>query len=60
VSDRPINRRKAVRHFSESKDKSGGTHFYVTYEDLSGHPITREELQRYREREARERQGKTR
>ncbi len=52
MSTRPINRRKTVRHFSESKDKAGETHFYVTYEDRSGHPITSEELQSYREREA--------
>lgn len=53
MSEKPISRRKAVRHFSESKDKSGRTHYYVTYEDRSGHPITPEELQSYRAREGR-------
>lgn len=48
----PINRRKRVRHFSEWKDKTGAAHYAVTYEDLSGHPITLDELQRYRQREA--------
>ena len=57
MSTRPINRRKTVRHFSESKDKSGHTRFYVTYEDLSGHAITPEELQSYRDREARGKRG---
>jgi hypothetical protein len=50
---RPINRRKAVRNFSEWKDKTGRTHYAVTYEDLAGHTITGQELQRYRDREAR-------
>lgn len=45
---RPISSRKCVRHFSESKDKRGGTHYYVTYEDRSGHPISGDELRRYR------------
>jgi len=50
---KPINRRKAVRHFSESKDKRGGVSYAVTYEDLTSHTITPEELASYREREAR-------
>lgn len=53
IGSRPINRRKSVRHFSEWKDKVGRTHLAVTYEDLSGHSITPQELLRYREREAR-------
>lgn len=44
---KPINRRKAVRHFSHWTDKRGRTHYAVTYEDRSGHPITREELERH-------------
>jgi len=51
---RPINKRKRVRHFSEWRDKTGAVHYAVTYEDLSGHAITRDELQRYRRREAKE------
>lgn len=50
---RPISARKGVRHFSESKDKRGGTHYYVTYEDRSGHPISGDELRRYRQGEQR-------
>jgi hypothetical protein len=48
---RPISRRKNVRHFSEAPDKRGVTHYFVTYEDRSGHEITSEELQRFRQRE---------
>ncbi len=50
---RPINKRKPVRHFSEWKDKIGRTHLAVVYEDHTSHPIAHEELNRYREREAR-------
>ena len=53
LGTRPINKRKRVRHFSEWKDKKGGQHYAVTYEDRSGHTITREELDLYRGREAR-------
>jgi hypothetical protein len=45
---KPISRRKTVRHFSHWTDKAGRTHYAVTYEDRSGHPITREELERHR------------
>ena len=48
---RPINKRKRVRHFSETKDKKGDTHYYVTYEDRTGHGITSAELARYRQHE---------
>lgn len=48
---RPINKRKRVRHFSETRDKKGDLHYAVTYEDRTGHEITREELQRYRQHE---------
>lgn len=51
VGARPINKRKRVRHFSEWKDKTGRTHYAVTYEDRSGHTITSDELARYRQRE---------
>jgi hypothetical protein len=46
----PINKRKRVRHFSTTKDKRGNVHYYVTYEDLSGHEITQDELEHFRER----------
>lgn len=48
---RPINKRKRVRHFSENRDKKDKLHYYVTYEDLTGHPITSAELERYRQLE---------
>lgn len=50
---KPINKRKSVRHFSESKDKLGRVRYAVTYEDRTSHAITPEELARYRGREAR-------
>lgn len=50
---KPVNRRKTVRHFSESKDKLGRVRYAVTYEDLTSHTITPEELASYRERESR-------
>ena len=53
IGARPINKRKRVRHFSEWNDKTGRTHYAVTYEDRSGHAISREELERFRQREAR-------
>ena len=59
VTTRRISRRKAVRHFSEWKDKAGRVNIHVTYEDLTGHAITPEELQSYREREARWNQEET-
>ena len=43
------SRRERIRHFSEATDKKGVTHYFVTYEDRSGHEITREELQRFRQ-----------
>lgn len=53
IGARPINKRKRVRHFSEWNDKTGRTHYAVTYEDRSGHAISGEELARYQRREAR-------
>ena len=50
---RPINKRKRIRHFSAWKDKTGTAHYAVIYNDLSSHAITSDELQRYRDREAR-------
>jgi hypothetical protein len=58
MNEKRISRRKTVRHFSEWKDKTGRVHVSVTYEDLTGHAITPEELQSYREREARRNQDK--
>lgn len=48
---RPINKRKSVRHFSESRDKKDKLHYFVTYEDRTGHEITGDELERYRQHE---------
>jgi len=44
---RPISKTKKVRHFSTSENKLGVKSYYVTYENLGGHPITREEFVRY-------------
>lgn len=50
LGTRPINRRKRVRHFSHWTDKAGRTHYAVTYEDRSGHAITRGEMARFYQR----------
>lgn len=49
--EKKINGRKRVRHFSADTLKNGAKVFYVTYEDLSGHRISREEYERFRREE---------
>jgi hypothetical protein len=43
---RPISKNKKVRHFSTIV-KNGTKSYFVTYEDLSGHPVTRREVEKY-------------
>ena len=41
---KPLNKRKKVRHWSFSFDKLGRVTYYVTYEDLTGHRIPKEDF----------------
>ena len=47
---RPISKTRKVRHFSTSENKRGETSYYVTYENLKGHPITKAAFDKYQER----------
>ena len=47
---RPISNRLKVRHFSTIDNKRGETQYYVTYENRSGHSITKAEFDKYQAR----------
>ena len=41
---KPVNKRKKVRHYSFNFDKHGRVTYHVTYEDLTGHRIPKEDF----------------